>query len=135
MMTDQAKNDDLPSLVSGIGGVFFRARNPEALNAWYRDTLGIVSGGGGPPWHQDAGYTVFAPFKADTDYFGNPDKQWMINFRVTDLDALLAHLRTKGIEVLTDPEWDVPEIGRFARIHDPEGNPIELWEPAANHVD
>ena len=54
----------------------------------------------------------------------------MINFRVTDLDALLAELRAKGIEIITDPAWDDPQIGRFARIHDPEGNPIELWQPA-----
>ena len=125
---------DTPSLVTGIGGVFFRARDPEALTAWYRETFGIAAGSG-PPWHQAAGYTVFAPFAADTDYFGNPDKQWMINLRVSDLDALLTRLRAKGMEIITDPEWDHPEVGRFARVHDPEGNPIELWQPAANHND
>ena len=84
------------------------------------------------PWKQQAGPTVFAPFAADTKYFG-PDmkQQWMINFRVTDLDAMVDQLQAAGIEVQSNPDWDVPEIGRFARIHDPEGNPIELWEPAS----
>ena len=70
------------------------------------------------------------PFPADSDYFA-ADKQWMINFRVDGLDALLASLRAAGINVLTDPSWNSPETGRFARIHDPDGNAIELWEPPA----
>jgi predicted enzyme related to lactoylglutathione lyase len=73
---------------------------------------------------------VFEPFKADSDYF-SADKQAMINLRVRDLDGLLERLRAAGIEVITKAEWDMPEIGRFARIHDPEDNPIELWEPRA----
>ena len=71
---------------------------------------------------------MFSPFKADTDYFP-ADKQWMLNLRVERLDALMASLTAAGIEVLTNAEWDAPGVGRFARIHDPEGNPIELWEP------
>ena len=114
-------------LVSGIGGVFFRARDPEALAQWYREHLDIPAGPG--PWTQAAGPTVFAPFATDTNYFDRPEQQWMINFRVTDLDALITKLRAGGIEVKTDPEWDHPEVGRFARIHDPDGNPIELWQP------
>jgi len=110
----------------GIGGVFFRARDTEALAAWYETHLG-VSGF----WHQEAGFTVFAPFKADTDYFA-ADRQWMINFRVDDLEALMERLSAAGIAAETRPdEWDTPETGRFARIHDPEGNAIELWEPPA----
>jgi predicted enzyme related to lactoylglutathione lyase len=70
------------------------------------------------------------PFAKDTDHFP-ADRQWMLNFRVTQMDQLLAALRTAGIEVITKAEWDTPETGRFARIHDPEGNPIELWEPPA----
>ena len=113
--------------VTGIGGVFFRARNPDALRGWYLTHLG-VGGEGYDPWRQAAGPTMFMPFKADTDYW--PDaKQWMLNLRVSDLDALLASLRQSGIEVTTDPAWDSPEVGRFARIEDPEGNRIELWEP------
>lgn len=113
--------------VTGIGGIFFRAKDPEALLAWYVEHLGV----GSPPygvWEPQAGSSVFAPFADDTDYFA-ADRQWMVNFRVDDLDALMATLRAAGIEVITKPEWDMPEVGRFARIHDPEGNPIELWQP------
>jgi predicted enzyme related to lactoylglutathione lyase len=114
--------------VTGIGGLFFRSRDPDALRKWYSDHLG-VGGGEWGLWQQQAGMTVFSPFKADTDYFPS-DRQWMINFRVDGLDDLLDRLRAAGAEVLTKPEWDDPTTGRFARIHDPEGNPIELWEPA-----
>ncbi len=114
--------------VNGVGGVFFRARDPEALSAWYQTHLG-VDPVGPVPWRQQAGYTVFAPFAADTDYFPS-DRQWMINFRVGDLAALVAQLETAGIAVERRAEWDCDEIGLFARIHDPEGNPIELWQPA-----
>jgi predicted enzyme related to lactoylglutathione lyase len=110
--------------VTGIGGVFFRARDPEALAAWYLTHFGV-----GYPWRQDAGQTIFAPFQQTTDYFP-ADKQWMINFRVDDLDAIMAKLKAAGIAVETRPgEWDTPETGRFARIHDPEGNRVELWQP------
>ncbi len=109
----------------GIGGVFFRARDTKALAAWYETHLGIPGF-----WQQEAGFTVFSPFKADTDYFP-ADKQWMINVRVDDLDALIAQLTAAGIAIETRAEWDTAETGRFARIHDPEGNPIELWQPPA----
>lgn len=110
--------------VTGIGGVFFRAQDPDALSAWYETHLGIAGF-----WNQDAGLTVFAPFKADTDYFA-PGKQWMINLRVDDLDGLMDTLRAAGIAIETRPdEWDSAEAGKFARIHDPDGNPIELWQP------
>ncbi len=74
--------------------------------------------------------TVFAPFKETSDYFA-ADRRWMINFRVRDMSAMIAQLEAAGIEVQTKPEWDTDEYGRFARIHDPEGNPIELWEPGS----
>lgn len=110
--------------VTGIGGVFFRAQDPDALSAWYETHLGIAGF-----WSQEAGLTVFAPFKSDTDYFAT-DKQWMINLRVDDLDGLMKTLRAAGIAIETRPdEWDSAEAGRFARIHDPDGNPIELWQP------
>ncbi len=111
-----------------LGGLFFRARDPNALAAWYAANLGVT--GDENPWQQQAGPMVFAPFKADSDYFP-ADRQWMVNFRVDDLTALIASLRIAGIAVETRVEWD-GEWGRFARIHDPEGNPVELWEaPAA----
>ncbi len=116
--------------VTGIGGIFFRAQDPDALEAWYRTHFGITQPGEAV-WEQQAGPTVFAPFAADTDYFP-PGKQFMINLRVDDLDALLGALRSAGIEVTTDPSWDAPETGRFARVYDPEGNAVELWEPPAD---
>lgn len=114
---------------NGLGGVFFRAKDPERLTAWYREHLG-VGGDGCAPWRQDAGWTVFAPFPADTDYFDRPEQQFMVNFRVADLDATVEKLKAAKIEAETRADWDGPH-GRFARIRDPEGNPIELWEPSA----
>jgi glyoxylase I family protein len=117
--------------VQGIGGVFFRARDPKALAEWYRDHLGVAlvpDNYDDPPWQQQAGPTAFAPFEQDTKYFGDDGKQWMINFRVGDLDAMMRQLKASGIAVELDPE-SYPN-GRFARLHDPEGNPIELWQPA-----
>lgn len=116
--------------VTGIGGLFFRARDPEALSAWYAEHLGVGPAGDSWTWAQQAGPTVFMPFKAQTDYFP-ADRAWMLNLRVQDLDGLLRKLREAGIAVETRAEWDSPETGRFARIHDPEGLPIELWEPPA----
>ena len=113
--------------VTGIGGLFFRARDPAGLTSWYEHHLGI-SDFHKTLWRQDAGETVFAPFDEATDYFGRPEQQWMINFRVDDLDGMMAKLKAAGIAVETRSEWD-SEVGRFCRIHDPEGNPIELWEP------
>jgi catechol 2,3-dioxygenase-like lactoylglutathione lyase family enzyme len=115
--------------VLGVGGIFFRARQPAVLAAWYREHLGI--GADGPIWHQAEGPAVFAPFDAETDYFP-AGRQFMLNVRVSGLDALIEALRAAGIEVTTKAEWDTPETGRFARIHDPEGSPIELWEPPAD---
>ena len=113
--------------VTGIGGFFFRAQDPQALAAWYAEHLGVGAGESGI-WEQQAGPTVFSPFDADTDYFP-AGKQWMLNLRVEGLDALMTTLQVSGIEVITDPAWDAPGVGRFARILDPEGNVIELWEP------
>lgn len=108
-----------------IGGVFFRARDTAALVEWYELHLGVTGF-----WQQEPGMTVFAPFKESTDYFP-AGKQWMINFRVDDLTGLMAQLGSAGIAIETRAEWDTPETGRFARIHDPEGNAVELWEPPA----
>jgi glyoxylase I family protein len=113
--------------VTGIGGFFFRARDPDRLSAWYEEHLGIDILE--RPWTQAEGLTVLAPFRADTDYFGRPEQQWMLCFRVADLEAMVAELRAKGIEAIQKDEWN-SEVGTFARIHDPEGNPIELWQPA-----
>jgi predicted enzyme related to lactoylglutathione lyase len=121
--------------VKGIGGLFFLARDPVALAAWYRDHLGVSvvpSDYDTPPWQQEAGPTAFAPFPETTTYFGDTGKVWMINFRVGNLDAMAAQLRSAGVSVEIDPQM-YPN-GRFARLCDPEGNPIELWEPAGRNA-
>jgi glyoxylase I family protein len=117
--------------ITGIGGFFFRAQDPKALAAWYERHFGInpvPSDEKGQPWSQEAGVTAFSPFKADSQYFGDMTKNWMLNFRVRDLDAMASQLRAGGVEVEVNPEV-YPGIGRFARLTDPEGNPIELWQP------
>jgi glyoxylase I family protein len=116
--------------VTGIGGVFFRANDPATLGTWYEQHLGInqvPTTYDAPSWQQVAGDTVFAPFSQDSDYFGRASQQWMLNFRVNDLAAMVAQLQKAGITVNVDPET-YPN-GQFARLHDPEGNPIELWQP------
>ena len=115
--------------VDGFGGFFFRAQSPKTLAQWYSDHLGVTptaSDYGGQSWKQDAGTTVFQPFPAATKYW-RADKAFMLNFRVKNLDALVAQLRKADIKVDVDP-MTYPN-GRFASLEDPEGNPIQLWEP------
>ena len=113
--------------VLGIGGHFLRAADPESLSAWYRDCLGLDVDEHGM-WQQQAGPTVFATFESETDYFGSRTQQVMLNFRVRDLDAMLAQLRAKGADIADDPQ-DMDGVGRFGWVTDPEGNRIELWQP------
>lgn len=116
---------------TGIGGAFFKARDPEALQAWYVEHLGLpVSSDGAVVFHWSAdpsGSSVWAAFPESTDYFG--DNHSMINFRVDDLDGLRDHLRDIGMEV-DDSTQEYP-FGRFGWAHDPEGNRFEMWEPTA----
>lgn len=122
--------------VRGMGGYFFRAKDPAALKAWYREHLGVGGGMGVDEagqsndwvWFTQGGPMVFEPFKQDSDYFA-AEKQVMINLRVSDLDGLLQDLRSKKVKVSREESMD--GVGRFARIHDPEDNPIELWEPTS----
>jgi catechol 2,3-dioxygenase-like lactoylglutathione lyase family enzyme len=100
--------------VLGIGGYFIRAADPAALGAWYRDCLGL-----------DADET----FESETDYFGSHAQQTMLNFRVRDLDAMIAQLRAKGADVAEETQ-DMEGVGRFGWVTDPEGNRVELWQPA-----
>ncbi len=112
--------------VTGIGGFFFRANDPKAQSLWYRAVLGIdlpPQDYAARPWTQEAGPTIFAPFKHGV----KGTKEWRLNLRVRDLDGLVASLRAQGVEVTVDPET-YPN-GRFAKLEDPEGNPLELWEP------
>jgi predicted enzyme related to lactoylglutathione lyase len=124
--------------VLGIGGVFFKAQDPEKLATWYREHLGLeVEEYGGVTFREGPNpnetgpprqaYTVWSPFPADTDYFAPSKKSFMINFRVTDLDALLAKLRAEGVAV--DERTERSEFGYFGWTMDPEANRIELWEP------
>jgi predicted enzyme related to lactoylglutathione lyase len=117
--------------VTGIGGVFLRAKDPLALNAWYVEHLGLPLHDDGHVVFQNANATyVWAPFAEDTDYWP-AEKQGMVNFTVRDLDAMLAQLRAAGVEV--DEKIELLEgIGRFGWAVDPEGNRFELWEPAVS---
>jgi len=114
--------------VVGIGGYFVRAKNPAALSEWYRDCLGLNTDEYGA-WIQKEGTIVFSAFDFDTDYFGSPKQQTMINFRVSDLDAMVAQLREKGAAV-DDEIQDMEGVGRFGWVTDPEGNRVELWQPS-----
>jgi predicted enzyme related to lactoylglutathione lyase len=114
--------------VLGIGGYFIRAADPAALNAWYRDCLGLETDENGL-WRQGTGPTVFATFESETGYFGSPAQQTMLNFRVSDLEAMLAQLRARGADVAADTQ-EMEGGGRFGWVTDPEGNRVELWQPA-----
>ena len=123
--------------VMGIGGVFFKSNDKAALGAWYRDNLGVpldeAWGGANFSWrehdpHGDA-HTVWSPFASDTDYFAPSSKDFMVNFRVRDLDAMLAQLRENGCDV--DDRTEDGEYGKFGWVMDPDGNRIELWQPPA----
>lgn len=127
---DESKGTEMER-VAGIGGLFFRAHDPAALGEWYLQHLGIAltpTSEGAPVWEEEAGPTVFSPFPETTKYFGDAQKVWMVNFRVRDLDKMVVQLQRAGIDVKVDPQ-PYPN-GRFARLHDPEGNPIELWQPS-----
>ena len=116
--------------VTGIGGIFFRSKDPAGLAKWYHDTLGVSPAPTDmttPPWVGEGGVTVFAPFASDTDYFP-ATQQVMVNFRVADMDAMVRQLNAAGVNVFN--ETTMEGIGRFAHLTDPEGNAIELWEPA-----
>jgi predicted enzyme related to lactoylglutathione lyase len=117
--------------VTGIGGVFFKARDPDALRRWYADNLGIaVEDYGGATFRWELrGTTVGSVFDGETDYFGPGSQAWMVNFRVSNLDAMLEQLRGAGAEV--DDRVEEHEYGRFGWAVDPEGNRFELWEPRA----
>ncbi len=114
--------------VLGIGGYFLRASDPAALSAWYRECLGIDADEHGL-WRPEPGPMVFATFEAQTEYLGPPTQQTMLNLRVGDLDAMLAQLRARGTDVAPETQ-DVDGVGRFGWVTDPEGNRVELWQPA-----
>lgn len=120
---------------TGIGGIFFKSADPKALGAWYREHLGLdvtdwggaIFEWGGPDGAK--GMTIWSPFKQDTTYMAPSTSSFMINFRVDDLDALLAALRAEGCDVVGEPQTS--EQGKFGWVLDPEGNKVELWQPPA----
>ncbi len=123
--------------VTGIGGIFFKSRDPKQLGEWYRSHLGIEVeewGGAAFSWvtpenPSGVGTTIWNPFTEDTDYFAPSQAGFMINFRVTDLHALLAQLRSEACDV--DAKVDESAYGKFGWVMDPEGNRVELWQPPA----
>jgi len=122
--------------VTGIGGVFFKSKDPKALGEWYRTHLGMKVeewGGVAFSWSDDPsegrGTTVWSPFKQDTNYFEPSTASFMVNFRVADLHGLLAALRAEGCAV--QDKVDESEFGKFGYVMDPDGNKLELWEPPA----
>ena len=119
---------------TGIGGIFFKCQDPEKIKQWYADNLGLVTNEYGSVIEfrktdkpDEKAYLVWSPFKQDTTYFQPSAKEFMINYRVENLEALLADLEQAGVEIVG--EMEVFEYGKFAHIIDPEGNKIELWEP------
>ena len=121
--------------VTGIGGIFFKAKDPKALGAWYRDHLGLdLSDWGGAIFHwggpdSEKGTTIWSVFKSDTTYLDPGTASFMVNFRVADVHALLAALRSEGCNV--EDRTDESEYGKFGWVIDPEGNKVELREPPA----
>lgn len=114
--------------VLGIGGFFFGAKNPEKLGRWYKKHFGVgmaPSQYKQPPWRQSGGMTVFGPLPMDNEQFGGASKTWIINFRVRNMEAMVAQLQKGGVKVEDGGDYS---IGRFASLKDPEGNPIQLWE-------
>jgi lactoylglutathione lyase len=119
--------------VTGIGGIFFKCKDTKETRSWYQKHLGIEQGPYGTnfEWRdlddpEKKGSTVWSPFKAETDYFQPSEKEFMINYRVDDLEALMVELRAEGVTIIG--EMQVYDYGKFAHIMDPEGNKIELWE-------
>ena len=121
--------------VLGIGGIFFKSDNPEETKKWYKENLGIITDQYGSMFKSrdidnpdEINYLQWSPFSKDTDYFDPSKKEFMINYRVQNIEDLVKVLKEKGITVL-DEITEYGEIGKFVHILDPEGNKIELWEP------
>ncbi|RZJ64221.1 MAG: VOC family protein [Flavobacterium sp.] len=121
--------------VTGIGGIFFKCQDPKKLNEWYQTHLGVETSPYGAQfsWQKQEeshkeGYTLWSPFPDETKYFEPSQKDYMINYTVEDLEALVAELKKENVTVLD--EIAVYDYGKFVHILDPEGNKIELWQPA-----
>lgn len=130
----KTKEKNILKRVTGIGGIFFKSKDPKSLKEWYNEHLGIPSEEYGWSFHwldenqkDEKGYTVWSPFPKDSNYFQPTEKEFMVNFRVDDLYALLEELKKEGVRVIDETEES--EFGKFGWIIDPDGTKIELWEP------
>jgi len=130
----KTKEKNILKRVTGIGGIFFKSKDPKSLKKWYREHLGIPSGDYGWSFYwqdenqnDEKGYTVWSPFPKDSNYFQPTEKEFMVNFRVDDLYVLLEELKKEGVRVIDETEES--EFGKFGWIIDPDGTKIELWEP------
>lgn len=128
------KEKKVSKKVTGIGGIFFKCQEPQKMKEWYSEHLGLVTNEYGSLFEfrkstrpTEKGYLQWSPFDEDTEYFEPSDKEFMINYRVEDLEALVVELRKNNVPILDDIE--VFEYGKFVHILDPENNKIELWEP------
>ena len=120
--------------VTGIGGIFFKTNDPEKMKEWYNKNLGLRTNEYGAVFEfrdsdqpEKKGYAVWSPFKSDTDYFEPSTKEFMINYRVENIEAMVEELRAAGVTICD--EIEKYEYGKFVHILDPENNKIELWEP------
>lgn len=141
MMPAQTIHKETESMkrVTGIGGVFFKCKDPQAMKQWYEQHLGIPQDPYGYTfkWYEQrdsdlVGRTVWSPFPAETDYFGDESQQVMINYRVADIEGLVEQLRLEGVTIV-DEIQDYEGIGKFVHILDAEGNRVELWQPIEEH--
>ena len=131
-------NDTMPK-VTGIGGIFFRSKDPAAVSEWYGKNLGLAIGEYGTPFEfrnanrpEETNYLIWTPFPENTPYFNPSEKEFMINYRVQNLDGLMKQLVANGVTVLD--EVALYDYGKFVHIMDLEGNKIELWEPNDSHL-
>lgn len=120
--------------VTGIGGIFFKSSDPARIKDWYHKNLGLVVDAYGSPFEfrnandpDQINYLQWSPFKDDTNYFEPSKKEFMINYRVADLEALVVELKKEGVTICD--EIEAFDYGKFVHIMDPDGNKIELWEP------
>ena len=127
-------SDDLTPKVTGVGGIFFKTENPEKLKDWYKENLGIATSEYGSSFEfrnanrpEEINYLQWSPFKKDTEYFEPSKKEFMINYRVQNIEALVKNLKANGVTVIDEIESF--DYGKFVHIIDLEGNKIELWEP------
>lgn len=134
IITKQPNNQSTMKRVTGIGGIFFKCKDPDKIREWYKNHLGLNTNPYGAvfEWRQGAdstkkGFTQWSPFGETTKYFEPSEKDFMINYRVENLEALVEELQKEGVTIADKIE--TYEYGKFVHIIDPEGNKIELWEP------